>query len=84
MGTVLGGFVFGYVTDLMYSRRAPATVIGLVLSAILQFYITLIDAQNKYIFSLVIFILGALVGGVVCIISAVACSDLVIKLILNI
>jgi sugar phosphate permease len=35
IGSILGGLVLGYISDKMYSRRIPITVVAILLSGIL-------------------------------------------------
>lgn len=76
IGIIFGSILFGYLSDLTYSRRAPFAVISLLLAAILQCCLVVVDAQNRGFFSMVIFVLGILVGGAVGIVAGTACADL--------
>ena len=78
VGTILGSLLIGFLTDLMYSRRAPITLVAIVFAGFLQILLIIVDADKKGLYGFVVFMLGACIGGVACVISGIACADLVI------
>lgn len=83
IGYVLGGVAIGYLTDLTYSRRSPIAVASILIATVL--HVLLIAANPTYVafFSIHIFLLGALMGGAIAIVSCISCADLVNKIFWN-
>lgn len=76
LGTIVGGLLLGYITDKMYSKRSPISFLALVVAALMHFLLISDLSNALYLFSILITILGFLVGGVACVVSGIACADL--------
>jgi len=74
VGTILGSFVLGFISDLLWGKRIIVSFISLLLAAIGHFFL-IIELENWLLFTL-IFFLGFLVGGISNIICAPVCADI--------
>ena len=83
IGSLVGGVLIGYFTDLTYSRRSPILVICIVLTTMLNFMLIFVTPNIMLLFVIYIFVLGVLMGGAIAIVSAISCKDLVNILIFN-
>lgn len=78
VGTIFGALCLGYITDKMYSRRAPAIVISLIIATFVCVLLAVVNGKSHVIiYGVIVFLLGFFMGGVACIISGTAVADLV-------
>lgn len=74
IGTIVGSFVLGFISDLLWGKRIIVSFFGLLIAAVGHIFL-IIEMENWILFTL-IFFLGFLVGGISNIICAPVCADL--------
>ena len=74
VGTILGSFVLGLISDMLWGKRIIVSFICLLIAA--AGHILLIIVMPNWILFILIFFLGFLVGGISNIICAPVCADI--------
>lgn len=72
-----GGVGIGFLTDLLYCRRAPIAVAAIVVATLLHMLLMVVDPGTKPVFFLLVLSIGVLMGGAVAISSGISCTDIV-------
>ena len=77
VGGLVGTFAIGYISDLTYSKRSPATIVALILSCIIWFTLTAeYDYLNYKILMVSFFFYGLFMQGVTNTIAATCSADI--------
>ena len=74
IGTIIGCFGFGFLSDWFYAKRAPVCFAGLLLATVFHTFLVFVD--NNIMLLIVIFVLGVLTGGISGVICGAMCADL--------
>ena len=77
VGGLIGSFAIGYISDLTYSKRSPATIVALILSCIIWFMLFVRFNQLTYSSLMVsFFFYGLFMQGVTNTIAATCSADI--------